>query len=362
MLGPFQEIFERDRYTLKCTWMANVINISGCIKATYDQYGPLGIKSRDFSKMITKISTGTSSNSVLSARQDPSIIMAICQYFPTYLNNKDVEKIIKCFGVGKKTYPQECVDAIVGTGYVFTESQIKDLCSLGYTMLKLLKSMTYNEFISQFNAIDFWTTFEEGLSADYEIIPELINNKINTLKEICDRFKIKLEPTFVNTIVGKFKKVKDRTNCMNMVLNVHIIAEKLGMVFDINTFKGLTENNITFYSLDHSDKNDEYNREKLLKIIQYYGKPIDREFILNNLNPKIFSGFLHPMITDYEPIEDIFFIIFESDMLELSDYIKHMLKYNYLLYDDFLLFIIFIKNTFDIPSIVGIFKDYLKKK
>lgn len=358
MNKPFQAIVESNRYNLRYTWGNNQINIADCMLKTQEQYGDV-MSERDFDKMISVLSTGASS-SALACRRDPTIITQICTLFPNFLNTKNVDNIIKC--ITKQSYPQTCIESISKTGYVFTESQVKKLCSLGYMMLNLLDTMSFQEFIGLFNNADFWNTFKQNLDVDYTVSPDIIDAKIKMLKDICDKFKFNIEANFALEMVTKCGYYYNERSASNSVLNIHIIADKLGMPFTSEYFRKIVENYPRFYTqTEGNDSTPDYTRTK--KIIKYYGDPVNREFILDNLKMGIdvFRGFLNPSLTSYDPMEDIFYIIFKVSNNLRYQYIQHMLDNNYLKYDNFLLFLMYIRTECSESSLYSILKEFIKR-
>lgn len=357
MIKPFQAVVDSNRYNLRYTWGNNQVNIADCILKTQQQYGADGVSERDFDKMVSVLCTGASS-SALACRRDPTIITQMCTSFPNFLNTKNVDNIIKC--LTKQYYPQTCVESISKTGYVFTESQVKKLCSLGYMMLNLLDTMTYQEFLALFNNADFWNTFKQSLDVDYTESPDVIDAKIKTLKDIQDKFKFVTEPNFAHEMIIKCGWYYNSVGAVNSVLNIHIIADGLGMKFTPEYFKKIVEGNSKFYATGY-DATPDY--AKIAKIAKFYGEPINRDFILDSLTMGIdvFRGFLKPSLTSYDPMEDIFHITFKVANSLRSQYIQHMLDNNYLKYDNFLLFLMYIRAEDAQSELSTILKEFVKR-
>ena len=340
---PFQTIVDAKRYQFG--YIGNMkININNCILKTKLQYGVDGVSQQDFDKMISVLCTGT--HSVLSMFRDPSIITQICTSYPQYLNEKNVDNIINC--LVEICYPQSCIDNISNVGYVFTESQVKKLYALGYMMLNIVKTMTYQEFLALFDHADFWLTFRHDINIDYTINPGIIDSKITMLKDIRDKFKFQIEDNFAHHISEKYNLMRNVDNYVcyvNIVLNIHIIANSLGMCFTRHYFYRIVENSHRFYMPPNNVGVDYHN---IGEIIKYYGDPINRKFILDCVDKTmtygiyIFRGFLTPILSSYDPMEDIFYIMFNVANHQRCQYIQHMLDSNYLKYDDFLMFLMYI--------------------
>lgn len=347
---PFQSIVNSDRYSLRYGYGEYSVNIADCILKTYQQYGTDGVSEKEFDNMIRVLCNGASA-SALAYRRDPTIITQICTCFPELLNTKNIDHIIKC--IQKSTYPQTCINAISKTGYVFTDSQVKKLSSSGYDMLNLLSAMTYQGFMALFDNADFRNTFTQNLDVEYDTSPDIIAAKILSLREIKDKYNIQIQPSFVSEIATKCHLNYMRSTT-RAVYNVHIIAEALGMVFEKEEFKKLVSVCNKFYTPG-------YDIVKLDKIIKYYGSPIDREFIFADFKSDIFKGFLRPTITNYDPVEDIFYIVFNVESVNRSQHIQHMLDNNYLIYDNFLLFLMYIAPEAESSEQYKILREWIRR-
>lgn len=349
MNKPFQKIIDEPQYILRRTWGDNIIDIKGIIVETHEIYGN-GITKKDFDAMIKKLTIGSQWNSILNSRSDPQIITSICTLYPNFITTKVIDNIIKY--LRKDKYPQYCLESIKNTGYVFTTEQLNILSTAGYTILDILNTnVSYADLLTMFNSTDFSLTFKTNLNAKYSNNPALIDSKIQSLKSLCDKYNIIIEPDFINQIIYRLYKYSMISN-ENELLNLHIIASALGMRFEKQQFGKI----VTNYSLD------KINNETLKLIIDYYNdgeSPIDRSFILNNLNHHTFSKFLHPTLTDYDPLEDIFYILFTIKQDEIPIYISHMLDHGYLIYDDFMMFLLYIRGENMLSSSINILEKYV---
>jgi hypothetical protein len=99
MNKPFENILTNRAYRLK--YYVNGNEIAKCIEETFEQFGE-DIKKTDFNKMITKLKSN-GKRSVLTYKSQSLIITNICKYFSSYLNERNIDKIIKCFN--KSYYP-----------------------------------------------------------------------------------------------------------------------------------------------------------------------------------------------------------------------------------------------------------------
>ena len=357
MNKPFQNIVDAKRYNLM---YSTGINIIACLIATHNQYGNK-ITEKQFDKMIS-ILCNNEARSILSYRNDSQIIITICSNFPTFLTTKNIDMILKAININ--SYPQHCIDNISKTGYVFSESQIQLLNCKGYSMLSLVNAMSYKDFLSLFDNKEFLIEFTQFLENDYQYN---INIKINKLKDIQTKFNIYIEETFAYEIIvrciGPHKVLK---HAINIILNIHSIAQALGMKFNTEIFKQIVKKFPVFYIATGLLTNNvvalsENDILKLEKIINFYDKPITRSFILDTLDINVFRGFVIPKFTDYDPIEDIFYILFQINENQISDFIQHLLNFRYLVYDEFLLFLMYIRPEGISSNLSLILENYIKK-
>jgi len=338
------------RYSL----MYNSTIIVTCLDQTYKQYGDT-ISALDFDAMINCITKGGEYNSILARRHDPSIITKICTQFPKYLNTQNIDNLVK--SMTRLYYPQSCIKSILDTGYIFTPSQIYTLSSHGYMMLEFQNTLSYDEFLNLFNSTDFINEFKNNLFIDdssygYELC---ITEKINRLKDICKKYDVKLKSNFVSVILNKIKPINCRTHELyNIIRNVHIIGHELGMTFEREEFEMIVK---TYDFYNGTDVN------KIKLITRFYGDTvIDRKFILDNLeNDSIFISFLHPTLTDYNPLSDIFYIIFAIPNMCRFRWIMCMLEEGYIVINNFCLFLMYIRTEHDDTQLTKILDGYINE-
>lgn len=364
MLQPFEKIVTTNIYNLKYYYNANRIDIVDCLQKTHDQYGDR-VSEKDFTNMINILTKGVRS-SVLFNRRNPEIIKKLCTLYPDFMNNtKIIANIIKCMST--YTYPQACITDITSTGYKFTESQIMILNKEGYTMFGVIETMSYNEFLSLFDNGTFLQNIIKDIAADYDTPAGriVIDEKIKTLKETTNKFGINVDYKFIETFLSKCHcqfGVVGVVNHSHVVLNIHIIAKGVGLeLLSKDDFIVLAEKYQNFYSPNYYDTtitnyhalvkfdNTRDARDKVVsnarKVLIYYDKPITRDVVLRLMTPDTFITFVTPDTSDYDPVEDIFFILSSlHDKHKINDaryiVIKHFIDNGYLIYDKFLMLLI----------------------
>ncbi len=340
MQKPFEVIFNAPDYRLRYTYRNDSINIGEDIEKTLIQYGEEGVSDIHFNKLINLLTNGAS-HSVLAHRKDPRIISKLCSCFPKMLNKKYIDSIIKC--INSNSYPQSSIDEIINAGLSFSLQQIKTLHSNGYLMLNTLKTMNYEEFISLFENSTFFANIEANIGVDYDDDQNkyLINDKIIALKSICDKYNIIVEPNILKIILNKMvQKIRMSHDWLNIIINVHIIVEKLSAGFANET---LLEIFVNYNLFNINDAQPIIRYDKIKQLINYYDKSIiTRDFILKNiLNVNLFKTLIHPSITEYNPVEDIYVIVGQiKDSYYIVKYIEHLIEHNYLKYDEFLLYLL----------------------
>lgn len=358
MEKPFQHIVDTDPlcliYGVNRDGRKYLVDIVDCITKTFAQYGE-GVSEREFNNVIQILTKGRIHHTILHRIPNQNIVIQLCKLFPSKLNTKNVDKIIS--NIYKPVYTQECIEAINNSGYVFTETQIKKLNKLGYAMHNVVTTMTYEEFISLFDNEDFKNKFKSGLncprntSCNPKNYENLINEKIKIIQDLCDKFKFIIKPDFIEIVMQKIVGSVDMS--IHDVLNLHKIAKALDMKFESEKLKNIILNFTSFYL-----KTDKH---LLKEIIDYYDNPITRDFILQNLDhPNIFKTFLNKLFTSYDPIEDIFYILYKTYRLTLHDYIQHMIDNTYLVYDDFLLLLMYSRIESSSSKMVNILEKYLE--
>jgi hypothetical protein len=281
-----------------------------------------------------------------------------------------VDNIITC--LTKPAYTQQCIEAISKTGYVFTEQQVQKLCALGYMMIDVVKSMSYYEFLTLFDNKDFLAIFKANLDINNNYIDinpgkKFIDDKVKQIKDIRDKFKFDIEDDFVFIILTKcFAGYLSNSVSINIILNIHAIAKELDIAFTSQYFNLIISNYTNFYS------EPSVTLDKITKFIGYYDNPITREFILDVINKThsllVFKAFMKQSYSSYDPMEDIFYIMYIIHENETqfngkfwSHYLKHMLDNNYLRYDDFLLLLMYNVPEKKESTMSLILKEYLNK-
>jgi hypothetical protein len=370
MLSPFYDIFIAGKYRLRYALAYGTpVNIPKIIKNTSLQYGAQGVTDEDFDKLINQLTSGGNISSVIACRKDPEIIYSLCAHFPTKIGKKHLDKIIKVMVAA--SYSKHCIEALLNIGHSFTKSQIKYLLSVGYDMTSNLETMEYDEFIAMFDDIHYIADFKHAIVTNYSANPQVLDEKIKTMNNFRVKYGIVFDGTdFINVMM---KKVYSFPMDLNTILNVHFVAKSIGVAnFDVNQLKYVLKNYSIDYGINLNCLNDpatlslvDKKRCVFFQICEYYQSNnrsvIDREFILDfrdQINIIIFI--LHPSLTDYDPLEDLFYLLVEiREKANVSIFLDHLLKHNYLIYDEFMFYLLSLGFGNDhIP----IMRQYVEKK
>lgn len=357
MLRPFEKIITANSYSLKYAWGDNRVNIVDCLEKTHVQYGDK-LTHKDFFAMITVLTKGAHS-SPLNCRHEIEIIKKLCVLYPDFMNDvKVIYNLLKCMTI--HTYPQTCITDITAIGYKFTETQISLLNKEGYSVFDIVDTMSYNEFLSLFNNSVFVSKMLANIHLNYDTPSGkiVIDEKVATLKNTTEKFGLNINSTFIDTFVAKYSLQYGLSivNYSASVLNIHIIARELGLgILSKDEFVGLLEKYPKFYALsvylvNYSNMGisiDDTNQliTNVRKILSFYDRPVTRDVVLRLMHPDVFTMFVIPDISDYDPVEDLFFIlssIYEKNIIDDVRYIiiKHFLDHGYLVYDKFLMLLI----------------------
>lgn len=361
MNSPFETIIRANRWTLNYTWRPESVNICDCIEQTHKKYGD-DINTSDFEKMIKAITNGAHS-SPLANRRDPDIINKICTLYPDFINTKIVDNLLKC--MTHYTYPQDCITAILATGYKFTKHQLTQLNKFGYTLVDIVENMTYQDLIMTFDNSAFMSQFQTDFAVDYTtpIGKATIDAKILILKNIITRYKIEIESSFVMSLLSRLQQYYTgyiESIYAHMILNVHIVANELkNTILSRESFLELVLKYPKFYDITSPQVwlNKQYKDNIIClikKILTYYDDPIDRNMMLTVMKPEMFPAFLYTDTSNYDPMEDIFYILTKFKKLYTTSFINHnkhridlcdivithLLDNGYLKYDDFLITLI----------------------
>lgn len=357
MLRPFEKIITANSYSLKYAWGDNKVNIVDCLEKTHAQYGDK-LTHKDFFAMITVLTKGAHS-SPLNCRHDIEIIKKLCVLYPDFMNDvKVISNLLKCMTI--HTYPQTCITDITSIGYKFTETQIALLNKEGYSVFDIVDTMSYNEFLSLFNNSVFVQKMLANIHLNYDTPAGkiVIDEKIATLKNTTEKFGLNIDSTFIDTFVAKYSQQYGLgiLNYSSSVLNIHIIARELGLgILSKDEFVSLLEKYPKFYAssvyfasypnmgINIDDRNQLITNVR--KILPFYDRPVTRNVVLRLMHPDVFTMFVIPDISDYDPVEDLFFIlssIYEKNIIDDVRYIiiKHFLDHGYLVYDKFLMLLI----------------------
>ena len=336
---PFYEIFSSSRYRLRYGHAYDPLNIAKVIKDTSEQFDE--IPEADFDQMIKTLTVGGAS-SVIALRRDPNIITSLCTNFPTKINKKHIDKIIKA--MKSPSYPKYCIDAITDIGHVLTKTQLKYLISAGYDMMSGMDTMNYDEFIALFDNNEYTNNLRYALSSNYDESPNLLDEKIREMNNLRVKYDIKFDSKFIDTIMTKV--YKGLLLDLNSLINIHIVAKSLDIFFDKNQLKNILSN-YTFRDLisyyEEARFDDDHKSMLLKRICNYYPcteSTIDRDFILDFRDKfTIIKLIVHPSLTNYNPLEDLFYMLVEMGQFA-CEYLNHLLKFKYLNYDDFLLYLL----------------------
>jgi len=351
MLSPFYDIFIAGKYRLRYAHAYGTpVNIPKIIKNTSLQYGAQGVTDDEFDILINQLTSGGNISSVIAYRKDPEIISSLCEHFPTKIGKKHLDKIIRAMVVG--SYPKYCIDALLNTGHSFTKLQIKYLMSVGYDMTSNLETMEYDEFIAMFDNIHYIADLKRAIVTNYSANPQILDERIKTMNNLRVKYGIIFDGTdFFNVMM---KKVYSSTMDFNTILNVHLVVKSMGVVnFDVNQLKNVLFNYFIDYGINLNCSNDpailslvDEKRRIFFHICEYYQSNnrsvIDRKFILDfrdRINVIMFL--LHPSLTDYDPLEDLFYLLVEiREKANVSIFLDHLLKHNYLIYDEFMFYLL----------------------
>jgi hypothetical protein len=331
MNGPFEAILRADRYHLGRTW-GSTIDITGTIRNTYLDYGD-GVLQSYFDRMMTKITQG-GKYSPFIAKKVYHDIDDVCRMFSKKMNTVNVDKIIKCTDKNKRI-GQSCFDTLFKYGYKFTKAQLKKLNGYGYLTLTYMESekIGYEYLLELIGNPDFIKHLVDQTEiVGNPLIDPLIDQLIETLKKLIGKNNITLKSDFLSTLMKSMETYGNGDGCLlNRCINCHYVADKLGCPFSQDVLESVVK------SCTKLKTNDAYDYEKIKILMKYYDTSfINREYILSQVDlPSVFTFLLNPCFTDYNPTDDIFFILLSS-----SEYIEHLLKYGYLKYDLFLMFLI----------------------
>jgi len=356
LMKPFDRIHTSPRYVLRSTWGAHKDIITTCLQETYDQYKDTDlITCKHFNTMITDLTKGASL-SIITYRREPVIITKLCTLFPDFMNDiKVIDNLIKCMNIN--TYPQSCITEITKTGYKFTDSQIAYLNKeAGYNIFDIIDTMTYKDLLALFENNTFMNKLLANLYRDYDtpVGRASVNEKITSFREIINQFGIVIDGEFITKFLSSatfgYGSSAGMINYSYIVLNIHIIAKELGLgILPADDFVSLCEKHPQFFSI-YGVKNlrnimftdDESNTiiNNAHKILKFYDNPVTRNFVLQLMTPDVFLTFVTPRTSNYDPVEDIFFILI-SERTEWVDakyvVVKHFLDNGYLIYDRFLM-------------------------
>lgn len=361
MNSPFEGIRTSPKYLLRSTWGCNKDIITSCLQKTYDQYKDTDlITYKHFNTMITDLTRGAGS-SVLAYRRDPEIITKLCTLFPDFMNDtKVIGNLIKCMNI--QSYPQSCITEIMNIGYKFTDDQIAYLNkNAAYNVFDIIDTMTYKDLLALFENNTFMNKLLANLYSDYDTPTGkvTIDAKIVAFRDIINQFGLVIDGEFVTKFLSSASLCgsgpSSMINYSHIVLNIHIIAKELGLdILPASAFVLLCEKHPQFFSIYETSKTY-YNiftcfqKETIItncrKILKFYDNPVTRNFVLQLMSPDVFVTFVTPSISNYDPIEDIFFILVEiSEKSECADaryiIVKHLLDDGYLIYDRFLMLLI----------------------
>lgn len=400
MPKPFNDILVAGLYNLKYygvgpnnyRYNQSDETLENCIYDTYLQYG-YNIDIKDFKTMIAKLTSG-GTRSVLACKSRPGIINVLCKYYPILMNNKKmIDNFIKC--MNPQQYPQYCIDYISNTGYKFTKSQISTLNAIGYIMMDHADNLSYEEFLSQYDNINYIKSVEDFIDTDIDylfkdntddisgnilnIMSELntkntsntnaiisLRKYIDNAKEQLKKFKLEIDEKFIIKLAEKVCTYNGgKQNYTKRMYNIHIIAYVLGYrKYSADTLQLLINKHECFYliserylrSENQAEHNTEYDRTLLIEvkkqkkqinhIVKFYNNPLTRDFILDCVHKRGFViAFINNINTSYDPVEDIFYILTRtcdrtSYRYDRTLLIKHLLNEGYLIYDEFLLLLI----------------------
>jgi hypothetical protein len=350
MNTPFQVTMNTPMYALTRTWGQQHIDIVKDINDTFFKYGEDGVYDKDFNKLITRLSQNSKQGkSILNWKRDPAIILALCDRFSAYFNTKNIDQLISCFT--KETYPMNCIESIMNTGYKFTDSQVAVLNTLGYPMYSLTKILAYNDFLSLLSTSEFANTLNNGL--EHVLSTQDIECKVKMIRDICDKYKIKLQSDFVGAWIKslRFLSKHDLYSSLDTLINIHHIAKKFNIEYVNETIIDIIDNNSIFFEeknkVNYSFKNlkntycAEFDYAKFKVLSNFYNTfTINRSIIIDRLSLPIITALLHPLITNYNPINDIFYILTLVPLYHNNKLVTHLLNHNYLKYDQFLMYLL----------------------
>lgn len=349
METAFYKIISGSCYNL--LWQPNYI-LNDIIN-TYNIYGSDGVNDKDFDKMIAIITLHGNRAYIVNGRNKcGDIILKLCELFFEKLTPKNMDKLLKCISINKME--QNYLELISQTQYIFTESQIKLLNNLGYITHEFTHSLSYEQLLLLFNNSLFMNNFKKDIYISYDLSATPIDEIITLLKNLCEKYKIAIEThfEFPLKLISLLITTDVQTNTV-MIYNIHIIANNLNIKFKRSILIEIMDNYLLCKTNSPTNINNVIlDYKKIRQIINNYDQDIiDRDFVLQRImnNNYAFIIILHPLITNYNPIHDIIYILlcFDKDktnpnnnILIRDDIINHLLKYGYLKHDIFLLFLL----------------------
>jgi hypothetical protein len=329
------------------------LNIARIIQETYDLYGER-VTERQFNKMISQITSGKNKkyDSPISCRKDPNIIKYICILYPQFLTCDIVGKLIECMRIS--AYDIDCIEAISNTGYKFTQSQTMILSQNGYDLSTIIDNMTYDDFLALFTNPMFISKLAEKIQSKKSKTGFAEAKEI--LSTICKKHNLILDErlilVWIIAIINHSVINKSFQPDLTYLYHMHVIIKEIGGKFTNDTMVYIIKYWNSTYMYQNAGDYD-----TLKSIISFYDNfEIDRDIILQFITetPDIrrFEILMHPAITRYNPLQDIYYIISNPMILDITNYLLHLLKNNYMIYDDFLLFIISLRSNDEGISIV----------
>jgi len=336
---PFHYLRKASLYELTSRWHGKDDLIECLNKTAIDH--ELNITYSDVDFMICCLTKGNT-NSALSNKSDEKndLYALICKKYSKFINPKIVDKMLKCMSQYKKPN-NDWIEILQKNGYIFTKSQLKTLYELGYIILNGIKSMNLDDLKSLMKIDGFFGEIRDSLNSNN------IDNVIAKLSPLIIQFKIQIDCEFLLYLIG-YTQISSIT--LDYLLNCHNVQNILWDLInkdqkefcadqDQDQMKFSTNNlNDVFKNVSCIKYDSPDSIQKVKSILSFYSinnAHLTRGIFLNN-DLHFFELIAHPSLTDYNPINDIYYWInrWGEPSYEL---IEQLIMKKYIKYDQFLM-------------------------
>ncbi len=341
---PFADIITANKWAINYNTGANDLLIK-TIDNTYKDFGK-NITQKDMNDVVKKLTSGRN-NSVLVCRNDsPIILEKLCSYFYDFINSKIITSFLDCLEKRKGyNYSDDkefkWVEFLLGKNFEFTQSQLIVLSKIGYNILKLAKSLTYDEFESLLDNDTIYANISIG--TDNQNIMLIVTK----IEEIRGKFNVKLEARLLLKLLKRYHS-RWYKHTWNIVLMYHTVMAELNVPFENDILKEFISNNII----------TGFDLLTVKSVFHFYSFKVDRKYFISQRNINYIVPYLIPELTSYDPIEDIFYYMekFNNNSVGFSYYhvpdnypnidtlktesislLEFLVMHRYLHYDEFLM-------------------------